>query len=91
MNKNELAVQMVKDAGVTKSDAVKVIDGFVETLTNELQKRDGSLTLVGFGTFKVVEKKQKKGRNPRTGEEIIIPKKNVVKFVPGKKLKELVK
>ncbi len=91
MNKNELAVQMVKDASVTKSDAVKVIDGFVEALTEELKKKDGSLTLVGFGTFKVVEKKQKKGRNPRTGEEITIPKKNVVKFVPGKKLKELVK
>ncbi len=91
MNKNELAVQMVKDASVTKSDAVKVIDGFVEALTGELKKKGGSLTLVGFGTFKVVEKKQKKGRNPRTGEEITIPKKNVVKFVPGKKLKELVK
>ena len=57
MNKNELAVQMVKDAGITKNDAVKVIDGFVETLTEELKKKDGSLTLVGFGTFKVVEKK----------------------------------
>ena len=91
MNKNELAVQMVKDGNITKVDAIKVIDGFVETLTGELKKKNGSLTLVGFGTFKVVEKKQKKGRNPRTGEEITIPKKNVVKFVPGKKLKELIK
>ena len=62
-----------------------------ETVTDELKKEDGRLTLVGFGTFKTISKKQKKGRNPRTGEEITIPKKRVVKFVPGKKLKELVK
>lgn len=91
MNKNELAVQMVKDSSITKNDAIKVIDGFVNILTEELMSKDGKVTLVGFGTFKILEKKQKKGRNPRTGEEIIIPKKKVVKFVPGKELKELVK
>lgn len=91
MNKNELAVQMVKDSSITKNDAIKVIDGFVNILTEELMNKDGKVTLVGFGTFKILEKKQKKGRNPRTGEEIIIPRKKVVKFVPGKELKELVK
>ncbi|MCK4942203.1 MAG: HU family DNA-binding protein [Candidatus Aminicenantes bacterium] len=91
MNKNELAVQMVKDSSITKNDAIKVIDGFVNILTEELMSKDGKVTLVGFGTFKILEKKQKKGRNPRTGEEIIIPRKKVVKFVPGKELKELVK
>jgi DNA-binding protein HU-beta len=91
MNKNELSVQMVSDSGVTKNDAMKVIDAMVEVVTEELQKKDGKLTLVGFGTFKTINKKQKKGRNPRTGTEIVIPKKRVVKFVPGKKLKEIVK
>ncbi len=91
MNKNELAVQMVKDSSITKNDAIKMIDEFVDILTEELMSKDGKVTLVGFGTFKILEKKQKKGRNPRTGEEIIIPRKKVVKFVPGKKLKELVK
>jgi nucleoid DNA-binding protein len=91
MNKNELAVQMVKDSSITKNDAIQVIDGFVNIITEEMLSKDGKVTLVGFGTFKTLEKKQKKGRNPRTGEEIIIPRKRVVKFIPGKELKELVK
>ena len=91
MNKNELAVHMVKDSTVTKTEALKVIDSFVDILTDELQKNDGKITLVGFGTFKTIQKKEKKGRNPRTGAEIIIPKKKVVKFIPGKQLKDDVK
>ncbi len=90
MNKNDLAVQLVQDSGVTKVDALKVVDTLVEIVSNELKKKDGKLTLVGFGTFKTINKKKKKGRNPRTGDTITIPKKRVVKFVPGKKLKELV-
>jgi len=89
MNKNELAVEIVKESGVTKVDALKVIDSFVEVVSEELVK-DGKLTLVGFGTFKSITKKQKKGRNPRTGDSITIPKKRVVKFIPGKKLKAIV-
>lgn len=91
MNKNELALAMVNDSSVTKNDALKVIDAMVEAVTDELNKKDGKLTLVGFGTFKTINKKQKKGRNPRTGAEIVIPKKRVVKFIPGKKLKDTVK
>jgi nucleoid DNA-binding protein len=56
-----------------------------------LKKRDGKVTLVGFGTFKVIEKKAKIGRNPKTGAKISIPKKKVPKFVAGKELKKLVK
>jgi DNA-binding protein HU-beta len=90
MNKNDLAGQMVKDSGVTKVDALKTIDSFIDVVSKELKNDNGKLTLVGFGTFKMIMKKKKKGRNPRTGAEIIIPKKRAVKFVPGKKLKELV-
>lgn len=90
MNKNELVVQMVKDSGITKVDALKTIDSFIEVVSNELKNDNGKLTLVGFGTFKTIIKKKKKGRNPRTGAEITIPKKRAVKFIPGKKLKELV-
>ncbi len=90
MNKNELAAKMVEDSGVTKVDALKVVDSLVEVVCDELNGKDGKLTLVGFGTFKTIVKKKKKGRNPRTGDTIIIPKKTVVKFIPGKKLKELV-
>lgn len=90
MNKNDLAVQMVKDSGITKVDALKTIDSFIDVVSSELKNDNGKLTLVGFGTFKTIMKKKKKGRNPRTGAEIIIPKKRAVKFVPGKKLKALV-
>ena len=89
MNKNDLAVEIVKESGVTKVDALKVIDSFVDVVSEELVK-DGKLTLVGFGTFKTITKKQKKGRNPRTGDSITIPKKRVVKFIPGKRLKAVV-
>ena len=91
MNKNELALQMVKGLNITKNDALKVIDAFVDVVSGELTKRDGKLTLVGFGTFKTISKKEKKGRNPRTGAAIMIPKKRVVKFIAGKKLKESIK
>lgn len=91
MNKNELAVQMVKDSSITKSDAIKVIDGLVDVITAELKRKDAKITLVGFGSFKTIEKKQKKGRNPRTGAVITIPRKKVVKFVAGKQLKDIVK
>jgi len=90
MNKNELAVHMVKDSTITKTDALRVIESFVDIITDELKKKDGKITLVGFGTFKTIEKQAKKGRNPRTGAEILIPKKKVVKFIPGKQLKEQV-
>jgi DNA-binding protein HU-beta len=89
MNKSELAVKMVKDSGITKTDALKVIDGIINTITEEI-KSNNKITLVGFGSFKLIRRKAKKGRNPRTGEAITIPGKNVVKFIPGKKLKELV-
>jgi DNA-binding protein HU-beta len=90
MNKNDLAVQMVKDTDTTKTDALKFIDSLVEVVTDELKQKNGKLTLVGFGTFKTIIKKQKKGRNPRTGKEVLIPQKRVAKFVPGKKLKDMV-
>lgn len=91
MNKADLVSKMIEGSNVTKNDALKVVDYFVEVITDELKKNDGKLTLVGFGTFKTITKKQKKGRNPRTGAEITIPKKRVVKFVPGKKLKDEIK
>jgi DNA-binding protein HU-beta len=90
MNKNELIEKMVKDAGLTKNVTAKVLDTLLEVVTAELKKK-GKITLVGFGTFKTIDKKAKKGRNPKTGAVISIPKKRVPKFVPGKELKLLVK
>lgn len=91
MNKNELAAKMVKDSTVTKSTAIKVVDTMLQVFSDMLKKRDGKVTLVGFGTFKTIDKKAKVGRNPKTGAKINIPRKRVPKFVAGKELKNLIK
>lgn len=89
MNKNELATAMVQNTEFTKNDALTIIDSLVETVVEQMKREEGKLTIVGFGTFKSTMKKRKKGRNPRTGETIEIPARRVVKFIPGKKLKDL--
>jgi DNA-binding protein HU-beta len=66
------------------------MDSFFTNVTKALKKKDGKVTLVGFGTFEKVRRKARKGRNPQTGEEIKIKASNSVKFKPGKKLKEAV-
>jgi len=59
------------------------------SITKALKKKD-TVTLIGFGTFKVGQRKARKGRNPQTGEEIKIKAKKVAKFVPGKALKDAI-
>jgi len=90
MNKAELIEQMAKDADVTKAAAGKALESFIDGVTQGLKKRNSKVTLVGFGTFSNVYRKTRKGRNPQTGEMIKIKGKNVVKFKPGKALKEKV-
>ncbi len=90
MTKAELIETMAKDAGVSKVAAAKALDSFMGSVTKALKKRNGKVTLVGFGTFKKVYRKTRKGRNPQTGELIKIKGKNVVKFAAGKKLKDSV-
>jgi len=91
MNKNDIIQQMVKDASIIKSKALKVVDTMIHVIASELKKSDGKVTLVGFGTFKTIIKKGKVGRNPKTGARINIPKKRVPKFRAGKELKKIVK
>jgi DNA-binding protein HU-beta len=66
------------------------IDGVIDIITREL-KRGGRITLTGFGTFSVANRKARTGRNPRTGQEIRIPATKTAKFAPGKALKEVVR
>jgi len=86
MTKAELIEQMAKDAGISKAAAGAVLNSFMGNVTKALKKKDGKVTLVGFGTFKKSYRKTRKGRNPQTGEVIKIKGKNVVKFSAGKKL-----
>ncbi len=90
MTKIELVEKMAKDAGITKAAAGKALASFIEGVTKALKKKDGKVTLVGFGTFSKSRRKARKGRNPATGEAIKIKAANVVKFKVGKKLKDAV-
>ena len=88
MNKAELIEKMAKDAKVTKAAADRALASFIDGVTKGLKKRNSKVTLVGFGTFRNVYRKARKGRNPQTGEKIKIKGKNVVTFKPGKTLKD---
>jgi DNA-binding protein HU-beta len=88
MTKAELVEQMAKDADISKVAAGAALNSFMGNVMKALKKKNGKVTLVGFGTFKKVYRKTRKGRNPQTGEAIKIKGKNVVKFSAGKKLLE---
>jgi DNA-binding protein HU-beta len=89
MNKGDLINEVAKVVN-TKKQAREVVDCVISSITKALKKKE-SVTLVGFGTFKVDKRKARKGRNPQTGEEIKIKAKKVPKFVAGKALKNAVK
>ena len=89
MNKGDLVNQVAKVTS-TKKEAQAAVDSVFSTITKALKKKD-TVTLVGFGTFKVDRRKARKGRNPQTGEEIKIKAKRVPKFVPGKAVKSAIK
>ena len=89
MNKGDL-VNEVSKVLKTKKDAQAAVECVLLSITEALEKGD-SVSLIGFGSFKVVDRKARKGRNPQTGEEIYIAASKVPKFVAGKALKEAVK
>lgn len=89
MNKSELIEAIARHADITKAQAGNALDGALSAIKDALSKND-SVTLVGFGTFKVGERAARTGRNPRTGEEIEIKAARVPKFTAGKALKDAV-
>ncbi len=90
MTKADLIEKIAKDAKVTKAAADKAIDSFVEGVQKALKKGD-KVTLIGFGTFSVTQRKARKGRNPQTGSEIKIAARKAPKFSAGKEFKKAVK
>lgn len=90
MTKAELVAGIAKDANISKASAEKALNSFTSNVSGTL-KKGGKITLTGFGTFSVVQRKARKGRNPQTGKDINIPATKVAKFKVGKKLKEAVK
>jgi DNA-binding protein HU-beta len=86
MTKAELVEVMADGADISKAAAAKALDSMVTGITKTL-KKNGKVTLVGFGTFSTSKRKARKGRNPRTGEAIKIPAAKLPKFTAGKALK----
>lgn len=103
MNKNDFVNKMqelylkkfedeknkTKNWGVRKLDFEAYVDAVFETVKTVMSNGD-SVAIPGFGTFEVTEKPERKGRNPQTGEELLIPAHKIPKFKPGKGLKDVV-
>ena len=89
MNKKDLTNALSESIGKTKKESKEILEKILKVFKDTLSEGE-PVKLVGFGTFQVVERKARKGRNPQTGEEIDIPAKKVVRFKPGKNLKELI-
>lgn len=89
MNKAELLQSVVEKTDLKKKDVEKVVAALFKTIEEEMVKGE-KVQLVGFGTFEVRERAGRTGRNPRTGEEIIIEAAKVPAFKAGKALKDVV-
>ena len=89
MNKGELVEQVSNWTGLTKKASREAVDAIASVITDTLARGE-KVTLVGFGTFKLVQRKARTGRNPQTGQSIQIPAKKVPRFRPGKDLKDRV-
>ncbi len=85
MNKAELIEAMASSANLSKADAKRALDAFIDNTSAALKKGD-RVALVGFGSFSVSKRAARKGRNPQTGKEIQIAAKNVVRFKAGSEL-----
>ncbi len=89
MNKSELIDLIAVKSGLSKADAGKAVDGFVDTVTETLAQGE-QVTLVGFGSFLVRERSARTGRNPQTGEPMDIAASKIPAFKAGKSLKDAV-
>jgi len=90
MTKHELIAKIAQDTGATRSSAAATVDSLLASITLALKKGD-AITFVGFGTFKTTKRRARVAKNPRTGNDIRIPKRRVVRFTAGKALKSAVR
>ena len=89
MNKTDLIANVASRADVSKADTAKVVDGVLAEIESALGNKE-VVSFIGFGTFSTSHRSERKGRNPRDGSEIKIPASTIVKFKPGKALKDAV-
>lgn len=89
MNTNDLIAHAAESSGATKAEAKKIVDAFLAGITASL--KDGKeVTINSIGKLSVTAKPERQGRNPRTGESIVIPPGKRIKFAPSKTLKDAV-
>ncbi len=89
MNKTELVAAIAEQAELSKKDSEKALKAFMDVVTAELKKGE-KIQLVGFGTFEVISRAAREGRNPLTGEKMKIKASKAPKFKAGKALKDAV-
>ncbi|WP_304634039.1 HU family DNA-binding protein [Pseudoalteromonas sp.] len=89
MNKAQLVNAIAAEADITKASAERALDAFTNAVSNSLTKGE-DVTILGFGSFTTQERKERKGRNPQTGEAITIAAATLPKFKAGKALKDAV-
>lgn len=89
MNKQDLVLQLANKVEITQKQSEEILSTALEAIMKTISKGE-KVTLVGFGTFEPRKRKERKGRNPRTGEEIHIPSSVVPKFTAGKIFKQTV-
>lgn len=85
MNKTELVAALAKKAEMTKVDAAKAFNALLEVTKEEMAKKDGKISIIGFGTFYMQQRPKRNGKNPQTGKKMVIPAKKVFKFKASKK------
>lgn len=88
MNKKDMIKKVAENTGVTQKDVTVIIDAFLDTVMDSV--KDKKISMAGFGTFEVVERAARMGRNPKTGKEIMIQSSKSVKFKPAKAFKDFV-
>ena len=89
MNKNDLIESIASSAKISKVAAEKGLNGMLTTMAEAMEEGE-RVTLVGFGSFSIVERAPRLGRNPKTGESVPIPPRKAVKLRPGKELSQKV-
>ncbi|MEO1093624.1 MAG: HU family DNA-binding protein [Cyanobacteria bacterium J06638_28] len=89
MNKGELVDKVAEKSGVTKKQADLVLSAAIDAIMETVSEGD-KVTLVGFGSFERRDRKEREGRNPKTGETMLIPATKVPAFSAGKQFKEMV-
>jgi nucleoid DNA-binding protein len=88
VKKKDIANEVARQAGVSKTDAQTIVDTVLDSLVDSLQRGEG-IELRGFGTFRFHQRASRRGRNPKTGAEVNIPARSAIRFRPGKELTEL--